>query len=97
MRYLQNQRCTTYDIVGRIYDVVTYDIQEYHRYNVTYDIVGVTYDVVVTDLRSTRAQSLSKMLRKCENEMFIFQSGSSRLYTGTLKHTHYSSVPLPKT
>ena len=45
MQYL---RCTTYDIVGRTYDVVTYDIQEYHRYNVTYDIVGVTYNVVVT-------------------------------------------------
>ncbi len=51
MRYLQNLQCTTYNIVGRTYDVVTYDIQEYRRYNVTYDTVGVTYDVVVTDLR----------------------------------------------
>jgi hypothetical protein len=55
----------TYDIVGRTYDVLTYDIQEYRWYDVTYDfrnivgtmwptisdIVGVTYDVVVTDLR----------------------------------------------
>ncbi len=48
MQYL---RCTTYDIVGRIYDVVTY---EYRRYDVAYDIVGVTYDVVVTDLRYRR-------------------------------------------
>ena len=48
-----NLRCMTYDIVGRTYDVVTYDIQEYRRYDVTYNIVtvGVTYDVVVTDLR----------------------------------------------
>ena len=44
----------TYDIVGHTYDVVTYDIQEYRRYDVTYDIVGVTYDVVVTDLRYRR-------------------------------------------
>ncbi len=51
MQYL---RCTTYDIVGRTYDVVTYDIQEYRRYDVAYDIVGVTYDVVVTDLRYRR-------------------------------------------
>ncbi len=41
----------TYDIVGCTYDVVTYDIQEYRRYNVTYDIVVVTYDVIITDLR----------------------------------------------
>ncbi len=52
MRYLQNLRCTTYDIVGRTYNVATYDIQEYRRSYVTYDIVlGVSYDVVVTDLR----------------------------------------------
>ncbi len=31
----------TYDIVGRTYDVVTYDIQEYRRNDVAYDIVGV--------------------------------------------------------
>ncbi len=54
MQYLQNLRCTTYNIVGRTYDVVTYDIQEYRRYDVTYDIVDVTYDVVVTDLRYHR-------------------------------------------
>ncbi len=42
------------DIVGRTYDIVTYDIQEYRRYDVAYDLVGVTYDVVVTDLRSRR-------------------------------------------
>jgi len=53
-RYYKNLRCTTYDIVGRTYNVVTYDIQEYRRYDVTYDIVGVTYDVVVTDLRYRR-------------------------------------------
>ncbi len=48
----------TYDnshVVGRTYDVLTNDIQEYCRYNVTYNIVVVTYDVVtgtvVTDLR----------------------------------------------
>jgi hypothetical protein len=43
-----------HDIVGRTYNVVTYDIQEYRRYDVTYDIVGVTSDVVVTDLRYRR-------------------------------------------
>ena len=47
--------------------------------------------------RSTRFKSLSKMLRRVQNEMFSFKIDSSRLYTGTLKHTHYSSVPLPKT
>ncbi len=36
----------TYDIVGRTYDVATYGIQEYRRYDVAYDIVGVTYDIV---------------------------------------------------
>ncbi len=43
----------TYDIlvVGRTYDVVTYDIKLNRRYYVDYDIVGVTFDVVVTDLR----------------------------------------------
>ncbi len=51
MQYL---RYMTYDIVGHTYDVVTYDIHEYRRYNVAYDIVGVTYDVVVTDLRYRR-------------------------------------------
>ena len=51
---MQNLQCGTHDIVGRTYDVVTYDIQEYRRYYVTYDIVGVTYDVVVTDLRYRR-------------------------------------------
>ena len=45
---------TTYDIIGSTYDVVTYDIQEYRRYDVTYDIVGATYDLVVTDLRYRR-------------------------------------------
>jgi hypothetical protein len=54
IRYYKNLLCMTYDIVGRTYDVVTYDIQEYRRYDVTYDIVGVTYDVVVTDLRYHR-------------------------------------------
>ncbi len=54
MLYLQNLRCTTYDFVGRTYDVVTYNIQEYRRNYVTYNIVGVTYDVVVTDLRYRR-------------------------------------------
>ncbi len=44
----------TYNIVGRTYDVVTYDIQEYRRYNVAYYIVDVTYDVVVADLRYRR-------------------------------------------
>ncbi len=38
----------TYNIVCSTYDVVTYDIQEYRRYDVAYDIVGVTYDVVVS-------------------------------------------------
>jgi hypothetical protein len=49
-------RCVPYldDIVGRTFDVMTYDIQEYRRYYVAYDIVGVTYDVVVTDLRYSR-------------------------------------------
>jgi hypothetical protein len=44
----------TDDIVGRTYDVLTYDIQEYHRYDVAYDMVCVTYDVVVTDLLHRR-------------------------------------------
>ncbi len=60
MQYL---RCTTYDIVGRTYDVVTYDIQEYRRYDVTYDIVGVTYDVVVADLRYRRWPTISYVAR----------------------------------
>ncbi len=63
MRYLQYLRCTTYDIVGRTYDVATYDIQEYRRYDVTYDIVGVTYDVVVTDLRYRRRPTISYVAR----------------------------------
>ena len=44
----------TYNIVGHTYNVVTYDVKQYRRYDVAYDVVGVTYDVVVTDLRHRR-------------------------------------------
>ena len=33
----------TYDIEGRTYDVVTYDILEYRRYDVTYDVVATDH------------------------------------------------------
>ncbi len=57
-------------------------------------IISVYTEPEILLVRPTRSQSLSKMLRYEQNEMFTFEIDSekcySRLYTGTLKRPHFS-------
>ncbi len=70
-------------MVGRTYDVVTYDIQEYRRYNVAYDIVGVSYDVVVNDLRYRLSVLQSHFNSTCITVLKQLLSKSEKRFDGT--------------